>query len=29
MALRTITHALSVAQPNTVILLAPGTYSIA
>lgn len=27
--LRTITHALTVAQPNTVILLAPGTYSAA
>jgi parallel beta-helix repeat protein len=24
---RTITHALQVAQPNTVIMLAPGTYS--
>ncbi|MBE9080528.1 DUF1565 domain-containing protein, partial [Romeria aff. gracilis LEGE 07310] len=26
---QTITHALSVAQPNTVILLAPGDYSLA
>jgi parallel beta-helix repeat protein len=25
--LRTITHALAIAQPNTVILLAPGTYT--
>lgn len=27
--LRTITYALSVASPNTAILLAPGTYSVA
>lgn len=25
--LKTITHALAIAQPNTVILLAPGTYT--
>jgi parallel beta-helix repeat protein len=27
--LKTITHALAIAQPNTVILLAPGNYTIA